>query len=68
MFRLEIKTANAAFDPDPCGEIARLLRDAADRIERGFLGGTLDPLIDVNGNRVGSYVLERGLRRHKGDK
>ena len=56
-FKLTIKTDNAAFSEDEGGpnlEVARLLREAADKIENGGDGGVL---MDVNGNRVGSYSL-----------
>ena len=51
-FELLINLGNAAFEPEPGPETARLLRLAADRIEDGREGG---PLLDCNGNRVGSY-------------
>jgi hypothetical protein len=53
MFRVKIETGNAAFEGDSKGyEIARILRDAADRIEDGQKTGYL---YDVNGNRVGEF-------------
>lgn len=51
-FRLEIKTTNAAFEEDPGPELARLLREAADKVENGTVTGILH---DYNGNRVGEY-------------
>ena len=53
-FKLDIKTENAAFEDDQCGvEIARILREIADKFDRGEpSAGTVR---DVNGNRVGKY-------------
>ncbi|USN14482.1 hypothetical protein PAPPERLAPAPP_01130 [Brevundimonas phage vB_BpoS-Papperlapapp] len=53
MFKLEIDTGNAAFDDDAKpGELARILRDLADKIENGADMGAVR---DVNGNRVGRF-------------
>ena len=52
MFRLTIKTDNAAFADDP-GEIARILREYASCIE----GGAYDTVLrDINGNTVGKVT------------
>jgi len=51
MYTLSIKTDNAAFEDDPGYEIARILRQVADRVECGEEGDII--LRDVNGNRVG---------------
>jgi hypothetical protein len=60
MFDLQIQTVNAAFEDSPELEVARILRDAADRIEGGdFHFG----LYDVNGNRVGSCLLDERVTR-----
>lgn len=57
MLRLEIETGNAAFaDGGQAAEVARILRQAASKIERGSHSG---PLHDLNGNTVGRYDLER---------
>lgn len=63
-FKLEIATDGAAFcaldgTPDPeflSLEVARLLTRAASRVKEGNAreGG----LVDVNGNRVGSFWIE----------
>ena len=58
-FRLEITCDNAAFDDpesdDATGEeLARLLREAAERVELGYAMG---PLMDKNGNHVGHFGL-----------
>lgn len=42
---------NAAFDESPCGEVARILRDLADRMELGISDVT--KISDTNGNRIG---------------
>jgi hypothetical protein len=52
--RIEIKMDNAAFEDDAPTEIARILRQYAERLERQhdrIL--TFDILRDINGNRVG---------------
>jgi len=55
-FAFVLQLGNAAFDPDPAPEIARLLRDAADRVEAGWTGEhTAGALKDSNGNTVGTY-------------
>jgi hypothetical protein len=63
MFTLKIKTDNAAFD-DTAQEIARILRDTADRLERGGEFGTLR---DINGNTVGEFVAFEGDFRPRRD-
>lgn len=68
-FDLQIETGNNAFRPkdadgDEGPELVRILRDVADRIERGGAGEDEEIggyIYDVNGNRVGSYGLARGL-------
>jgi hypothetical protein len=49
MFTVTLNTDNAAFD-EPHGEIARILRELADRIEAGKFTRSLH---DINGNAVG---------------
>lgn len=51
-FTLTIDTDNAAFDPDPAPEVARILRQTADRVEAGVTSGAAR---DINGNRVGTF-------------
>ena len=58
MFTLTINTDNAAFDDgNAAAETARILRDCADRIERGdgdwSMYGIVIQLRDINGNVVG---------------
>jgi hypothetical protein len=50
MFTVKIETGNAAFEPRPHDEIARILRELADRIEAGKFTRSLR---DANGNTVG---------------
>lgn len=51
-FKLTIDTDNAAFDDGP-DELARLLREVADEVEAPH--GHTRSILDVNGNRVGSW-------------
>lgn len=58
-FTLHIKQDNAAFcnedgDHQPEAETARLLREAADRVEEGHRAAGL---YDINGNAVGAYTF-----------
>lgn len=51
---VRIKTSNAAFDGDDVyAETARILRDAADRLDRQQ---TQAKLHDMNGNYVGYFI------------
>lgn len=69
MFSLTMKTDNAAFhegedDEQLAGtalpsEVARILREIAERVEAGDEQG---PAVDVNGNTVGRYWLRGGRR------
>jgi hypothetical protein len=59
MFRLKIATDNAAFDKEGGGtgvEIARILREIASKVERGVTGAN-NPVMDINGNKVGTWTL-----------
>lgn len=51
-FVVSFDTDNAAFE-DYSGEIARILRAVADKVENGVLRGTI---LDFNGNGIGSYM------------
>lgn len=55
-YKIEIETETAAFDDDQAGEVARILRVLADRIES--IGAVpADTIIrDINGNQVGAAV------------
>lgn len=59
-FILSISTGSEAFESAPGAEVARILRDAADRVvevlDTDGLAGYTTPLRDVNGNRVGDVT------------
>jgi hypothetical protein len=56
---LELSTnGNAAFEDEPASEIARILRDAAKRIEHGNYGDGGFRLNDINGNVCGRVTIE----------
>jgi hypothetical protein len=53
-FKLIFDMENAAFDPTPEREAARILRELADRVEVSGCGDMSEYVVrDVNGNRVG---------------
>jgi len=54
MFKLTIRTANAAFEDGSAEEVARILRTVADALENGTRAA---PLHDINGNQVGRFDL-----------
>ena len=58
MFKLTIETDNAAFDDDAGPEIARILRELADRMETGLTIPNSVRLRDYNGNKVGVAEYE----------
>lgn len=51
-----IETSGAAFDDAPASEIARILREMADRIESH---GLLPVPRDVNGNKCGTVSVQQ---------
>ncbi len=56
-FTLEINCDNAAFGDnkyDAGLEVARILKQVADKLEGGHKGDTVR---DINGNLVGSFIL-----------
>lgn len=56
-FTFTLNCDNAAFEGDDGRqEIARIMREAAKRIE---YGGTVGPCFDANGNRVGYWEIEQ---------
>ena len=57
MFTVKFSTANEAFDM-PTDEMARILRDIADRVERGIAIGSAGKVLDVNGNTVGKWMWQ----------
>lgn len=60
-FSLQMDTGNAAFDDEPASEIARILRDVADRLEQQGAGD--GNLIDHNGNTVGRFTSKGNAYR-----
>lgn len=59
MFRIHIETDNAAFDPDAAPEVARILRELADRLtDHADMNDHVVrlPLRDVNGNGIGFAI------------
>jgi len=57
-FTIKMDTGNAAFDPDPQYEVARILREIADRLERDGANGLYQTIHDINGNDVGRWRLK----------
>lgn len=56
IFEFGVNSRNAAFTGGKAiNEVARLLRQTADRIEAGGGGGYM---MDVNGNRCGSWLID----------
>jgi hypothetical protein len=49
---LQLKTANSAFQANPGGETARILREMAEALDIGVEG--YFKLLDINGNTVGN--------------
>jgi hypothetical protein len=56
-FDLKIETDNYAFDDDPRPEVARILREVADRVEHGIIATGYRNVRDINGNVVGRFRL-----------
>jgi len=58
MFQMRFDTENEAFE---CGnresETARILREIADRVERGAASGMFQNVHDLNGNVIGTFKL-----------
>jgi hypothetical protein len=57
-FNLQLECDNAAFGREPDFEVARILRDAADKLEKGYGSTGTITLRDINGNRCGSCAYE----------
>jgi hypothetical protein len=55
MFKLEIKTDNAAFTDDRNEEIARILIEVARKLRNGEEYGSC---MDYNGNKAGTFEIE----------
>lgn len=60
MLRVKIRTDNEAFSGDGTAEVVRLLRQIANRIAAGSMGGGVR---DINGNTCGSFDLRLGARQ-----
>lgn len=58
MFRIEIETDNAAFADHAPSEVARILRDLADKLDHCHGLPAHVPLYDLNGNKVGFAQCE----------
>lgn len=56
-FVLDIAVDNAAFD-EP-GEVARILREVAERVD-GLVGVFSGGIRDINGNTVGTFDVREG--------
>jgi hypothetical protein len=56
-FVLSIDCENAAFVEYELDEVARLLREVADRLESGDSAKYYRNILDVNGNVVGRYKM-----------
>lgn len=54
--RIEINIDNAAFCDNPGSEVARILREEADRLENDKLSS--QSLVDFNGNYVGKTRIQ----------
>ena len=52
MYTIKISTDNAAFDPYPTDEIARIVREVATFLDQGIDKRFI--LRDINGNKVGT--------------
>lgn len=63
MLRVRIDTDNDAFAGDGEQEVARLLRKVAKRVEGGEFDGVI---VDINGNRCGSFDLRLELPQGEG--
>lgn len=61
IFTLKIQCGNAAVEPEPWEELARILRETADKLEekrdecRWF-----QTIYDINGNDIGRFALKHG--------
>jgi len=54
MFKIEVKTGNAAFEW-PAAELVRILHSVAVKLERGETEGAV---MDGNGQKVGAWSYE----------
>ncbi len=62
-FKLHINTDNSAFDEgNKPYEVARILRELADKVESEGLNWCYQNLRDTNGNIVGAYAEKENLK------
>lgn len=59
-FLLRINVENDAFDRDTTGELARILRELADRLDNdsGQVFDRFQNVTDYNGNIVGQFAIK----------
>lgn len=55
MFKLQFKTDNDAFQPNPAMEVCAILREITKLIDEGETSGSCR---DSNGNAVGTWALD----------
>lgn len=55
MLSIKFHMENAAFQDDPDGETARILKGIIGKIEQGR---TCGPCMDINGNKVGNWSYD----------
>lgn len=60
MFRLRIKTDDAAINQDPSLEVSTILHEVAAKVEQGYRDGYI---MDSNGNSVGSWKFTQRRSR-----
>ena len=59
MVSIKFETLNAAFDGvHKAYEIARILRELADKVEGGYCTGKLKNVFYYNGNIIGKFRVE----------
>jgi hypothetical protein len=56
-FELNINCRDDAFQPDARPEVARILRDIADQLDRGETAAFYRTILDINVNDVGRFKL-----------
>jgi hypothetical protein len=56
-YRIAINMDNAAFAPPAGYELARILRDLANRVDHAYQIAESQPLYDINGNHVGQAEM-----------
>ncbi len=53
-FIMEVTLENACFDDDMQGQLAGIMRRAANKVNEGYITHTI---LDANGNSVGSFTI-----------